>query len=75
MRQAITLGRDENNTQKLKIPYVNAALLVVRDIAKALAFDLGYKEYDGLTGLFEQSEMASEAVDELTGKLLSFILR
>ena len=46
-------------------------MLVVRDIAKALAFDLGYKEYDGLTGLFEQSEMASEAV-ELTGKLLSF---
>ena len=55
---------------------VNALLITAKYIVKSLAYELGYETEDFLAGVFENVEegalSAGEAVDELTGKLLSF---
>lgn len=52
--------------------YVNAALITMKEIMKAIAYDLGYQEQDFLSGMIMQAESADEALDEVQGKLLSF---
>ena len=51
-------------------------LITAKYILKSLAYELGYETEDFLAGLFENVEegalSAGKAVDELTGKLLSF---
>jgi len=51
---------------------VNAVLITMKEIFKSLAYAGGYSEQDFLAGLLEQADGATEAVDELQGKLLSF---
>ena len=51
---------------------VNASLITMKEIFKALAYAGGYAEENFIDGIFESTTEANEAVDELTGKLLSF---
>lgn len=52
--------------------YVNATLMTMKEIIKSLAYSMGYESTDWLIGFEETAEGASDAVDKLTGKLLSF---
>jgi hypothetical protein len=52
--------------------YVNATLMTMKEIIKSLAYSMGYESTDWLAGFEEVVDDASDAVDELTGKLLSF---
>lgn len=51
---------------------VNAVLITIKELTKAIAYDLGYEEADFLSGMITETESATEAVEELQGKLLSF---
>lgn len=52
------------------LPYINAALMVARDIAKAVVQSLPtYEEFDGTIAGFEET---ADAIDEVQGKLLDF---
>ncbi|NCC99913.1 MAG: hypothetical protein EOL95_09490, partial [Bacteroidia bacterium] len=51
---------------------VNALLITMKEIFKSIAYAGGYTEEDFLGGMFENVTETSEAIDELTGKLLSF---
>ena len=52
--------------------HINAFLITMKEIMRAIAYDLGYKEENFLDGLVTSAEDAGEAVDEIQGKLLSF---
>lgn len=51
---------------------VNAVLITIKELTKAIAYDLGYEEADFLSGMITETESATESVEELQGKLLSF---
>lgn len=51
---------------------INAFLITTKEIMRSIAFDLGYEQENFLDGLVTSSEDASEAVDDIQGKLLSF---
>lgn len=52
--------------------YINALLITMKNIMKAIAIDLGYKDKNFLDDMVFSAEEAGEAVDEIQGKLLSF---
>lgn len=52
--------------------YINAFLITMKEIMRAIAYDMGYTEENFLDGLVTSAEDASEAVDNIQGKLLSF---
>jgi hypothetical protein len=54
------------------LQYINGLLITMKEIMKSLAFTLGYTEQDFLDGLVTTTEEASDAIDEIQGKLLSF---
>ena len=49
--------------------YINAALITMTNIVKALLKDSGYEQKNFLTGLFETAEATNEEVTELQGIL------
>ena len=52
--------------------YINAGLIVARRIVQSMAVFFGYETPDFLTDLVSIVEEGNEALDEMTGKLLSF---
>ena len=52
--------------------YINAVLITMKEIMRAIAFDLGYTEQDFLSGMVTSAEEAEDAIDNIQGKLLSF---
>jgi hypothetical protein len=52
--------------------YINAALITMTEVVKAIAKSRGIGDENYLTGLFETTEATNDAVDELQGKLLDF---
>lgn len=52
--------------------YINAVLITMKNVMKAIAVDLGYSDKNFLDNMVFSAEEASEAVDEIQGKLLSF---
>lgn len=52
--------------------YINAALITVTEIVKAIAKSRGLGDENFLTGMFETAEATNDEVDELQGKLLDF---
>lgn len=52
--------------------YINAGLIVARRIVQSMAVFFGYETPDFLTDLVTTVEEGNEALDEMTGKLLSF---
>ena len=52
--------------------YINAVLITMKNVMKAIAVDNGYTEENFLDGLVTSAEEAGEAVDDIQGKLLSF---
>lgn len=54
------------------LQHVNAFLITMKEITRSIAHDMGYTEENFLDGLMTSAEGASEAVDEIQGKLLSF---
>lgn len=54
------------------LPKLNGVIITLKEIFKSLAYDMGYQDEDFLSGIVDNTEEASSAVDELTGKLLSF---
>ena len=54
------------------LKYVNAALITMTEIVKAIAKSRGLGEENFIDGMFESVEATNDAVDELQGKLLDF---
>lgn len=54
------------------LPKFNAVIIVAKEVFKSIAYTMGYQNEDFLSGFVETTEEANSAVDELTGKLLSF---
>lgn len=54
------------------LQHINAFLITMKEIMRAIAYDMGYSEKNFLDGLVTSADDASEAVDEIQGKLLSF---
>ena len=54
------------------LKYINAALITMTEIVKAIAKSRGLGEENFIDGMFESVEATNEAVDELQGKLLDF---
>lgn len=52
--------------------YINAVLITMKNIMKAIAVEFGYQDKNFLDGLVTSAEEAEEAVDNVQGKLLSF---
>lgn len=52
--------------------YINAALITMTEVVKAIAKSRGLGDENFLTGMFETAEATNDAVDELQGKLLDF---
>lgn len=52
--------------------YINAALITLTNIVKAIAQSRGLGEENFIEGLFETTEATNEEIDELQGKLLDF---
>lgn len=59
-----------NNAEVLQ--YINGVLITMKEVLKSMAYTFGYQEQDFLSGLVTTTEEASEAIDEIQGKLLSF---
>ena len=51
---------------------INGFLIAMKEIMRAIAYDMGYTEENFLDGLVTSAEEAGEAVDDIQGKLLSF---
>lgn len=51
------------------LPLISAFVTVLTEVAQIIARDLGYEEFDGTIGAFEE---INDQADELSGKLLSF---
>lgn len=54
------------------LQHINAFLITMKEIIRAIAYDMGYSEKNFLDGLVTSAEDAGEAVDDIQGKLLSF---
>lgn len=54
------------------LPTLNATLITISGIFKAVAKEKGLDDKNFLTGLLETAEVTNDAVDELQGKLLDF---
>jgi phage-related protein len=54
------------------LTYINAALITVTEIIKAIAKSRGIGEENFVEGLLETTEATNDEVDELQGKLLDF---
>lgn len=54
------------------LQHINAFLITMKEIMRAIAYDMGYSEKNFLDGLVTSAEDAGEAVDDIQGKLLSF---
>ena len=54
------------------LPSLNATLITISGIFKAIAKEKGLDDENFLTGLLETAEVTNDAVDELQGKLLDF---
>lgn len=54
------------------LQHINAMLITMKNIMKAIAIDAGYQDKNFLDGLVTSAEDAGEAVDDIQGKLLSF---
>ena len=52
--------------------YINAALITMTEVVKAIAKSRGLGDENFLTGMFETAEATNDEVDELQGKLLDF---
>lgn len=52
--------------------YINAVLITMKNIMKAISVEFGYQDKNFLDGLVTSAEEAEEAVDNVQGKLLSF---
>ena len=52
--------------------YINAALITMSEVMKAIAKSRGLGDENYLTGMFETTEATNDAMDELQGKLLDF---
>lgn len=52
--------------------HINAMLITMKEIIRAIAFDMGYSDKNFLDGLVTSGEAAGEAIDDIQGKLLSF---
>ena len=52
--------------------HINAFLITMKEIIRAIAYDMGYSEKNFLDGLVTSGEEANEEIDKLQGKLLSF---
>ena len=52
--------------------YINAALITMTEVVKAIAKSRGLGDENFLTGFFETADATNDAVDELQGKLLDF---
>lgn len=52
--------------------YINAVLMTISQVMKAIAYDSGAVPQDFFGGIFESADETNEAIDELQGKLLSF---
>lgn len=52
--------------------YINAALMTISQVMKAIAYDSGAVPQNFFDGMFESADETNEAIDELQGKLLSF---
>ena len=52
--------------------YINAALITMTEVVKAIAKSRGLGDENFLTGMFETADATNDAVDELQGKLLDF---
>ncbi len=51
---------------------INTLLYTAKELAKSLAYELGYREENFISGIFDAATDANDAVDELQGKLLGF---
>ena len=54
------------------LKYINAALITMTEIVKAIAKSRGLGEENFIDGMFESVDATNDAVDELQGKLLDF---
>lgn len=54
------------------LQHINAFLITMKEIIRAIAYDMGYSEKNFLDGLVTSGEEANEEIDKLQGKLLSF---
>ena len=54
------------------LKYINATLITMTEIVKAIARSRGLGEENFIDGMFESVEATNDAVDELQGKLLDF---
>lgn len=52
--------------------YINATLITITEVVKAIARARGLGEENFIDGMFESAELANEEIDELQGKLLDF---
>lgn len=51
---------------------INTLLYTAKELAKSLAYELGYREENFISGIFDAANDANGALDELQGKLLGF---
>lgn len=51
---------------------INTLLYTAKELAKSLAYELGYREEDFISAMFDSANKANDAIDELQGKLLGF---
>lgn len=51
---------------------LNSYLFTAKELAKSLAYELGYSEENFISGIFDSAEQANDEIDELQGKLLGF---
>lgn len=58
--------------QNQVLVYINASLITMTAIIKAIAKSKGLGEENFIDGLFETTEQTNEEIDELQGKLLDF---
>lgn len=54
------------------LTYINASLITMTNIIKAIAKSKGIGQENYIDGLFETTEETNDAIDELQGKLLDF---
>lgn len=54
------------------LQHINAFLITMKEIMRAIAYDMGYSDKNFLDGLVTSAEEANEAIEEIQGKLLSF---
>jgi len=51
---------------------INALLYTAKELAKAFAYSLGYREENFIANIWSDADNANEAIEELQGKLMGF---